>query len=117
MADDLTEITDEQLAAFKERMHILHKSEDDYLKRLIKQSRDYVFGVGSAAEMTGKAEELVYERARYAYNDHLEEFDTNFRPMLMNLSIDNMPDIPDTDEKGNKVDDSNTEVVSDGTSN
>lgn len=82
-------ISDELLNEFKERLHITHNSEDDNLKRLISfsivdlQAKTGNFDV----ETNEQAKELVFERARYAYNDALEYFETNFISQITALGV------------------------------
>lgn len=81
-------ITDGILQEFKDRMH-LSDYEDDNLKRIL-----------SACEKTLKKscgnfmidededfKELVFERARYVYNDALEFFENNFIHEINRLAI------------------------------
>lgn len=82
-------MTPEIVEQFKDRMHITHSAEDDNLKRLLS------FSVSALQEVCGKfdieknerAKELVFERARYAYNDAVEYFEENFLSEITNLGI------------------------------
>jgi len=87
-------ITTDQLEQFKQRMHITHSAEDDNLKRLLS------FSVASLHSSCGEfdmetnetAKELVFERARYSYNDAIEYFEDNFLSEINSLSFDLLPD-------------------------
>lgn len=87
-------ITEELLKQFKERMHISHNSEDDNLKRLLSFSYVYVssrcgeFSLVGDSHIDRRGQELVLERARYAYNDALEFFEDNFLSAITALGID-----------------------------
>lgn len=81
------EITDQNVADFKARMHITHKAEDLYLKQLLEQSAAYVCDIAGLTELNDPATELVFERARYAYNDKLSDFDNDFQSPMLNLSL------------------------------
>lgn len=83
-------ITPEILEEFKAKMHILHSDEDDNLERLLSfsfaviQQKCGQFDI--ATHTQGRS--LVFERARYEYNDRLEYFDMNFMSDLSSLLID-----------------------------
>ncbi|WP_052158666.1 hypothetical protein [Halobacillus sp. BBL2006] len=71
-------------------MHISHGSEDRNLESLLKSSLAAIkakCGEFSIDE-NDRAKELVFERARYAYNDALEYFDTNFLHEITSLGLD-----------------------------
>lgn len=97
-----TKISDDVLSQFKERMHITHKSEDSNLERLLS------FSVAAIKTRCGEfdidknesAKELVFERARYAYNDAVEFFDDNFLSDMNTLAFDLLPD--DEEAEGNE---------------
>ncbi|SEH78384.1 hypothetical protein SAMN05192559_10495 [Halobacillus karajensis] len=84
----MTEITPKILEEFKRRMHISH-NEDENLKHHLSFSYKAIqrkcgpFDI--LAEEQGK--ELVFERARYAYNDALEYFDDNFLSELNSFGL------------------------------
>lgn len=91
-------ITDKQLASFKSRMHITHKAEDEYLRSLLESSASYVMRIGNVDDIESpEAFEMTCERARYAYNDKLQDFDTDYLSPMLNLSITNM-EVPDDGE-------------------
>ncbi|MGM9930975.1 phage gp6-like head-tail connector protein [Pradoshia sp.] len=79
---------------FKERMHITHSMEDGNLERLLSSSYEAIkrdcgeFDINS--NLSGK--ELVFERARYTYNDALEFFQGNFLKELHSFSFSLLPD-------------------------
>ncbi|MDX8288839.1 phage head-tail connector protein [Metabacillus indicus] len=86
-------ITPEILDEFKGRMRITHSSEDDYLSSLLNTSyADIKSKCGPfdiKTELRGR--ELVFERARYSFNDALEYFDGNFLSQILSFSLDNLP--------------------------
>lgn len=77
------------LGDLKNRLHIYHSVEDDFLQNDILAP-----SIDAIARMTGinkdsedpQFKELVLERGRYAYNDQLEFFEDNFRSELLGLS-------------------------------
>lgn len=75
-------------------MHIFHDGEDDNLKRLLSFSIAFVetkcgkFNIGGDENTDKQATELVFERARYAYNDALEYFEDNFSSEIFSLGIE-----------------------------
>lgn len=82
------DIQEELLEEFKERMKIFHSSEDKNLKRILRASfltLNQTCGEFGFDHAMGK--ELVFERARYEYNDCLEFFADNFLTEIMNLSV------------------------------
>lgn len=86
-------VTPQLLEEFKERMHITHGSEDNNLKRLLSFSIAAIkdscgdFDIYGEMELDQRAKELVFERARYAYNDALEFFDDNFLSQINSLGL------------------------------
>lgn len=85
MSDFKAQVTVE---GFKKRMKIFHGSEDGNIERiLIASEADILDLVGDAASSDVLAAELIYERARYAYNDSLEFFHDNFNQQIANLSL------------------------------
>lgn len=76
----MIDVSNELLKEFKDKLHILHDDEDSNLKRLLSFSYDIIcekcgfFDI----ENNEQGKSLVFERARYEYNDKLEYFDTNF---------------------------------------
>lgn len=89
----MNEVTPGLVDDLKARLHISHGSEDGNLERLLSSSLRYVerncgvFDIHSHEE----AQELVLERARYAYNDSLEFFEENFLSMIQGLSLSLLP--------------------------
>lgn len=78
------------LKEFKEKMKISHSAEDEWLIGLLDVSYDDIVGLIGDFSMESyiKGKELVFERARYAYNDSLEFFYDNFQQRIMDLSLD-----------------------------
>jgi len=76
------------LDEFKERMKISHSAEDKNLERLLSSSLIALNqSCGTFGYDNEQGKELVFERARYAYNDSLEFFAANFLTEIINLSI------------------------------
>ncbi len=82
-------ITPELLLEFKARMK-LGDDEDANLYRILKASHQRLYGLCGKRDIeTDEAfKELVFERARYAYNDALEYFDDNFLSDLITLGLE-----------------------------
>lgn len=78
------------LKEFKKRMKISHSSEDEMLTDILDASSEDVKGLIGDFDMETyvKGKELVFERARYVYNDSLEYFYDNFQQRIMDLSMD-----------------------------
>ncbi|MGE6370642.1 head-tail connector protein [Planococcus kocurii] len=95
----MNEITPDILNEFKERMHISHSAEDANLTRLLKTSLAYAERVCGVFDVTShdEARELIFERSRYAYNDSLEFFETNFLSMIQGLSLSLLPEVVEED--------------------
>ncbi|WP_010278814.1 hypothetical protein [Paenibacillus senegalensis] len=80
-------ITPQIVAEFMTRMH-LDDEEDGNLERILKASYSDLRRICGDYEITDEVfKELVFERSRYAYNDALEYFYTNFLTQLNNLNI------------------------------
>lgn len=81
---------DKFLNEFKQRMKISHSSEDELLVGILDASyKDIVSLIGDfnmESYVLGK--ELVFERARYSYNDSIEYFYDNFQQRILDLSLD-----------------------------
>lgn len=83
------QISDDILKQFKDRMKISHSAEDNNLKRLLSSSLAALnLSCGEFGPENEIGMELVFERARYAYNDSLEFFADNFLTEIINLSLD-----------------------------
>lgn len=81
-------IPDEILGEFKARMKISHSAEDDNLRNILYSSLAALNqSCGSFGFENVMGKELVFERARYVYNDSLEFFSDNFLTEIMNLSL------------------------------
>lgn len=82
------EISYEIFREFKDRMKISHKAEDSNLMSLLSSSMKALNqSCGTFDWSNEQGKELVFERARYAYNDSLEFFADNFLTEIVNLSI------------------------------
>lgn len=85
---DYDEVPEGILKEFKSRMKISHSTEDANLKQLLYASLvalNHACGPFDFENVMGK--ELVFERARYAYNDSLEFFSDHFLTETINLSM------------------------------
>lgn len=84
----MNEVTQELIEEFKLRMK-LSDDEDGNLERILKSSiEDLLDKCGEYDVHTSERfKELVFERSRYAYNDALEYFNTNFNSQILSLNI------------------------------
>lgn len=81
-------ITETIVTEFMKRMH-LDDSEDGNLQRILHASYDDLRRIcGDYTLMDSTFKELVFERSRYAYNDALEYFHSNFLTQINNLMLD-----------------------------
>lgn len=82
-------ITNEILTEFKLRMK-LEDDEDANLIRILKASHQALFAVCGRRDIAEDElfKELVFERARYAYNDALEYFTDNFLSQINSLGLE-----------------------------
>ena len=82
-------ITDRLVYDFKERMRI-GDYEDDNLKRILEAcEQDLLSKCGDYdIETEYVFRELVFERARYVYNDSLEFFQANFQSQINALGME-----------------------------
>lgn len=82
------EVTRELLVAFRDRLK-LSDDEDENLTRILHASiEDLIDKCGEYdVHNSERFKELVFERGRYAYNDALEFFDSNFITQITNLSL------------------------------
>lgn len=74
------------LEAFKNRMRIFGNVEDENLKKMLTSSATMILRLVGVSDFVDKpeVEELVFERARYIYNDALDEFMTNYEDEIYN---------------------------------
>ncbi|OAB31756.1 hypothetical protein PMSD_18395 [Paenibacillus macquariensis subsp. defensor] len=80
-------ITNEILMEFKERMR-LEDDEDSNLTRILSASLFALKNNCGEYDMDNESfKELVFERSRYAYNDALEYFNTNFLSQINSLAV------------------------------
>lgn len=88
------------LDQFKLRMKIYHKAEDADLSRILNASQKRITDITGIASNAGDDvyDELVLERARYAYNDQVEFFDANFLDDLLSASLTSYEPGDDEDE-------------------
>ena len=78
-------------------MKIYHKAEDENLSRILDASEKRIKSV-TGQDAGDTFNELVIERARYAYNDQVEFFDQNFLDDLLSASLDSYQPGDDNDE-------------------
>lgn len=81
-------VSDEILKEFKEKLHILHNDEDDNLRAILNSSYDVLCekcGYFSFDLEQGRS--LVFERSRYDYYAKLEYFDSNYVGEISSLMI------------------------------
>lgn len=83
-------ITPEILEQFKDRMH-LEGDEDANLTRILNTSAKVLIGMCGEYDIEKDEvfKELVFERARYVYNDAAEYFKKNFLTEINNLAMAN----------------------------
>lgn len=85
-------ITDEHVKKFKLKNKIYHSREDEIIKDALKSS--YLFITNKCGDFSidnnHEGAELVYNRARYEYNEALEYFDNNFMSMVTNFALKNL---------------------------
>lgn len=88
-------ITPTLVEEFKQRMHISHGAEDANLQRHLRNAEAAIIRMVGAVDITTnfEAQELVFERARYAYNDSLEYFEDNFLGEITALSLTLLPEV------------------------
>lgn len=82
---------DELLSEFKDRMHIFHSAEDESLANILQKSYLAIQSqCGSFDYKTNEiGQELIFERARYVYNEQLQFFHKNFSTILLEFGIEN----------------------------
>lgn len=82
------------LLQIKDRLKISHRSEDQTLTRMIKQSISYInvmcgkYDDEGNIDLNNRLEELVLERTRYTYNEALEYFEDNYLSEIFSLGIE-----------------------------
>lgn len=81
---------DRFLEEFKLKMKIFHRTEDMTLIDILSASYEDIKCLIGDFDMESypMGKELVFERARYVYNDSLEYFYDNFQQRIMDLSLD-----------------------------
>lgn len=87
-------ITTEHVKTFKTKNKIYHSREDDIIENILKSSYEFISSKCGDFSMddTHMGAELVYNRARYEYNETLEYFDENFMSMVMRFALVNWSD-------------------------
>ncbi len=83
----MSAITPEIVEEFKRRMH-LDDDEDGNLQRILEASYADLTRICGEYDLSDPVfRELIFERSRYAYNDALEYFYTNFITQINNLMM------------------------------
>ena len=97
-------ITDQIITEFKDRIRI-GNYEDDNLQRILEASeQDLIIKCGEFNISTHLVfREMVFERARYVYNDALEFFNTNFQSQINALGMEMALSAIQVDENGDEV--------------
>lgn len=76
------------LDELKNRLRITWDEEDDYLNKIIEQSKSYLSDLTGATfdfEKDLWEKDLLLERCRYIYNNAVDEFERNFSHELKRL--------------------------------
>ena len=89
---------------FKDRMRI-GNYEDDNLQRILEASeQDLIIKCGEFNISSHPVfRELVFERARYVYNDAIEFFNTNFQSQINSLGMEKALSAIQGGENGDEV--------------
>lgn len=97
-------ITDRLVYDFKERMRI-GDYEDDNLKRILEACEQDLLSKCGAYDIETEYvfRELVFERARYVYNDSLEFFQANFQSQINALGMEKALSAILVDENGDVI--------------
>lgn len=86
-------ITEEHVKKFKSKMNIYHSRKDSEIKDILESS--YLFIKDKCGDFSmdeySLGVDLVYNRARYSYNEALEFFDENFMSMVTQFALRNLP--------------------------
>lgn len=79
------------LNLFKQRMKIYHDSEDELLNFILEASKQDIFNKIGQVDLMGdnRVLELIFDRARYVYNDSSEYFSDNFQSEILDLAFEN----------------------------
>ena len=96
--------TEQIIIEFKDRMRI-GNYEDDNLQRILEASeQDLIIKCGEFNISSHPVfRELVFERARYVYNDAIEFFNTNFQSQINALGMEKALSAIQVDENGDEV--------------
>lgn len=89
------------LERFKQRMKISNTADDDsIIEDILVPSRDDIFSLVGEFDLATYSQglELIFNRARYAYNGQLEFFYDNFQQRIMDISLDLLGGEPDGDK-------------------
>jgi len=77
------------LVEFKDRMHLDGDEDYNLMRILVASNEELVRACGDYDINTSETfKELVFERSRYAYNDALEYFNSNFLNQINSLGIE-----------------------------
>lgn len=80
----------EHLKSLKDRLRILHDTENDYLTRLLASSVIAVAKLVGSATLDKSLVELSCERAVFTYNDALDEFTSLYASEIEDLYLTNL---------------------------
>ena len=90
MVDDAKVFAEEHLDALKERLRIMHQTEDDKLKRILASSVVAIAKLVGASRYDDSLVELSCERSMFVYNDALDEFRSLYADEIEDLYITNL---------------------------
>lgn len=88
----MNEINETVINQFKERIKLDGEFENDNLNDILTRSISVLLiqvGAGYSIEEHPQFKELVFERARYVYNDAIEYFNDNFQSEITLLQMSN----------------------------
>jgi uncharacterized phage protein (predicted DNA packaging) len=88
----MANIKDDHLKILKKRLRVYHSHEDDLIKSLLQSSYDFISGKCGDFDMDDDRDgaELVYNRARFDYNNALEYFDDAYMSLVVAFSLKNL---------------------------
>ncbi len=89
-------VTNGILEQFKDRMHISSNAEDVNLTRMLISSYKRITDICDKFDLEeeGTGKDLVFERARYMYNDALEYFEDNFLTTINGFALSQLSEVP-----------------------
>lgn len=90
MSKAAKEFAKEHLSSLKERLRILHETEDEYLIRILSSSLTAVAKLVGASAYDESLLELSLERSVFVYNDALDEFKSLYHTEIEDLYLTNL---------------------------